>query len=180
MMIWFDLKFELHIREMGFKYVNGHGRVTGHCTLKTIYFIFWSQSDHRDKDVKWVNLINRNFMVELPWWQGCQIKYILMYSTTEGTGVIHCVFMRLCVNRCLRNFGTGCKCITVKCATILHRSYQDPASVCSGITCFGFLWELKLLRSCLILCVWIFDRLNLLRNVLLDFLRLYCIYVKNI
>ena len=40
---WFILKFGLLIREIGSKCMNGHSRVTGHCTVKTLFWWF----DHK-------------------------------------------------------------------------------------------------------------------------------------
>ena len=65
--IWFEMRalwaikvglamiFEIFVQcvgETGYKCVSGHSRVTGHCTLKTIYLIIWSQSGHRDQELK--------------------------------------------------------------------------------------------------------------------------------
>ena len=46
---WF-LVFEQHVRETGFKCVSGHGRG---CQTLHQYLITWSDSDHRDQEVKW-------------------------------------------------------------------------------------------------------------------------------
>ena len=123
-------KFELNIREMGSKYVSGHSRVTGYCTLKILFDNLTTKWSQRPGGQNWKVGRFSNFVL-------CTAGGLLRKAPSTSK-----IWWFMKPNRqlaCLRIFWIWYKMTRSQielrsmecyCNTLLCGSYWDPVKVC--------------------------------------------------